>query len=450
TVSVTGPAGFQQTQVVAASSLSTFYLPWVAAPKGADTDTCGTAVPFPASVLALGAAYHLVSDLPVAAYQFNALEYQGVGGPAGKSWATCPGIQTCSVAGQSIGCYAFSNDASLLLPSTAWTGNYRISGEHGWSVGSIGSFLAITAASDATHVTVHVSSTGQVLASSPDAGATIPAVAANGVLTLTLDQGDVAEVLGAPTDTADLSGSLVQADHPVQIIAGTPCINVPLTAPACDHLEQTVAPAETLGAHYVVTVPTAPRGNVVGHVVRFYGNADGTTLTYDPQVPAGCPTALAAGQVVDCGEVTTDFVVTGNHEFAVGTFMLGGSLLDPTMQAPNQEGDPSQSLSVPVEQHRTSYLFAAPEDYDISFVDVAGPTGVSVSLDGVPLTQTFVAIGSSGYGVARVALGKTTAGRHTLTATLPVTIQVIGYGDYTSYQYPGGMNLGLIAPAPTH
>ena len=39
-------------------------------------------------------------------------------------------------------------------------------------------------------------------------------------------------------------------------------------------------------------------------------------------------------------------------------------------------------------------------------------------------------------------------GAHTLTSKLPVAIQVIGYGDNTSYEYPGGLNLTLIAPPP--
>jgi hypothetical protein len=29
-----------------------------------------------------------------------------------------------------------------------------------------------------------------------------------------------------------------------------------------------------------------------------------------------------------------------------------------------------------------------------------------------------------------------------------VGIQVLGYGLYTSYQYPGGLNLEIIAPPP--
>ncbi|HEY6461136.1 MAG TPA: hypothetical protein VIY73_13320, partial [Polyangiaceae bacterium] len=127
TVSVTGPNSFQSTQVVGASSLAIFYLPWVPLLKGSDTDTCGTAIPWTeGSVIAQGSAYHLTSNLPVAVYQFNALEYAGQGGPTGKSWAACPGNTSCANDGVALGCYSFSNDASLLLPSSTWTTNYRV------------------------------------------------------------------------------------------------------------------------------------------------------------------------------------------------------------------------------------------------------------------------------------------------------------------------------------
>jgi hypothetical protein len=36
-----------------------------------------------------------------------------------------------------------------------------------------------------------------------------------------------------------------------------------------------------------------------------------------------------------------------------------------------------------------------------------------------------------------------------LTASTGVGIQIIGYGQYTSYQYPGGLNLSVIAPPPS-
>src|SRR5262249_41393152 len=109
-ITITGPLGTHKTGTVAPGQLQKYYLPWVVSLKGSDADMFGGATPMTASVVAKGGAYHLVSTVPVTVYQFNALEYQGQGGPAGKNWTSCPGLLS------GIGCYSFSNDASLLLP----------------------------------------------------------------------------------------------------------------------------------------------------------------------------------------------------------------------------------------------------------------------------------------------------------------------------------------------
>ncbi len=68
-----------------------------------------------------------------------------------------------------------------------------------------------------------------------------------------------------------------------------------------------------------------------------------------------------------------------------------------------------------------------------------------VSGDNEFIVATFM-LGGSNMGVARVKLAAT--GSHSLTSSKPVGIQVYGYGSYTSYQYPGGLNLRSIAPPP--
>ena len=467
-ITVTGPSATNETATVAPGGLATIYLKWVAPLKGSDTDNCGVATPLPGSVLARSAAYHLVASVPVTVYQFSALEYTGQGGPSGKSWSSCPGNTICASYGQAVGCYSFSNDASLLLPSTAMTGNYRVTGHAGWGAAMLGPTASITATTDNTTVNVKVSTTGSVAA-----GGGIPATAAGGTLTLTLNAGDVAELVGGNTDSSDLSGSLVQANQPVQVITGMPCLDVPDNAPACDHVEESNLPAETLGQDYIVAQPAGPSGAAAGHNVRIYGNFDGTNLTYVPSAPANCPTTINAGQVVDCGSplgsicendttgapnapcgagnvVSTDFEVKGDHAFAVGTFTLGASIVDPSTAAPNQQGDPDQSIAVAVAQFRTKYVFLAPTDYPNNFVVVIAPTGTSVSLDGLPVSTTPTPVGTSGYGVIRVKLGTGNAGAHVLNASNPVGIEVMGYGSYTSYTYPGGLDLKYISPPPAN
>jgi hypothetical protein len=466
-ITVTGPNNVHKTATVGSHELVTVYLPWVTDLKGGfERITVDGAYdfmgqPFLASVIKPKSAYHLVSTRPVVAYQFNPLEYQGKGGPPGKDWSPCP---LATLFG---GCFSYSNDASLLLPSTAMTGNYRVASiGHSWSGTFLGmsvstgapGVMAITATADMTTVRVHLSNMTTIVG-----GGGVPDVAAGGVATLTLNAGDVAELFAgdgtASYPSADFSGSVVIADKPVQIIGAVDCIGNP--GDACDHVEESVLPSETLGRNYVVTVPTGPHGSPIGQSVRLVGNVDGTNLEFDPPI-AGAPSMINAGQVIDLsmtaavnGEVqisrvTQDFHVKGDHEFMVEMFMLSASQLDPNYMPghpnPMSEGDPSLSLAVAVEQYRTSYVFLAPTDYDSNYVDVVMPTNAHLVLDGAAVTSNPTPL-TGAFGVLRLHLSNATGGAHVLTGDLPFGIQVIGYGKYTSYQYPGGLNLNPISPS---
>ena len=441
TVTVDGPSGFSpQMATVTAGQLTKIYLPWVTALKRGD-NVCGAPPTVSDSTMVAKGAYHLVSSVPVVVYQFNALEYGPQGGPTGKDWSSC--MSNAAMCGGGFQCFSYSNDASLLLPSTALTGNYRITGFH--SNYGQGQTMSITGLQDGTTVTVKMSAIGKVLA-----GSGVAAINAGQTGTYTVNQGDVLQLISRDTGIipgdVDPTGTLIKADKPIQVIAGDFCLNNPQGKDACDHIEESVFPAETLGKHYLVSAPPGPNGDVVGHSVRLVGNADGTNLTFNPAV-AGAPATLNAGQVADIGPTTTDFEVTGDHEFAVETIMQGGSVVDPG--AAVSRGDPSESLFFAVEQYRTGYLFLAPSDYDVNYVVIVAPTTAKLVLDGAAVTVTPTPIGATTYGTFRVPItAGAGGGAHTLTSDVPMGIQVLGYGQYTSYQYPGGGNLSLISPVP--
>ncbi len=430
-ITVTRGGAAVTTASVQPNQLATIYLPWVTDLKGPDADECGSATPLGASVRSPTGAYHLTSTVPVTVYQFSPLEYAPQGGPPGKDWSSCP-AQFCFLG---IDCKSYSNDASLLLPSTAQTGNFRVFGYPGWQAANLGATLTVTGLFDNTNVTVSLGAQGAVLA-----GGGIAATSGGGQVTFSLNQGEVVELVG--NATSDFSGSLVQADQPVQVISGLPCRNIPDTAGYCDHIEESVFPAETLGEHYIVTTPTGPLGSEAPYVVRLYGNVDGTTLTYPGVTPPGAPATLDAGQVVDLGQINQSFEVIGSNAFGVATFLLGSTIVNP-----GGGGDPSMSVATAVEQYRTKYVFLAPTDYQSNFVDVVMPMGAALTLDGAAVTQAATPI-SSGFGVARVPLSTANNGAHVMTSDVPFGIQVIGYGVDTSYMYPGGLNLELIAPPP--
>jgi hypothetical protein len=107
-------------------------------------------------------------------------------------------------------------------------------------------------------------------------------------------------------------------------------------------------------------------------------------------------------------------------------------------------GDPSMSLAVSTSQYRSSYLFHAPTSYASSYVNITAPVGAGVLLDGQPVPgESFVVAGSTGFAVSRRPLASA-AGAHTATSALPFGITVYGYGEYTSYWVPGGLNLDVL------
>jgi hypothetical protein len=457
-VTLTGPNGTNKHTTVPSGELRKIYLPWVPELKGGDCDACGRPPALEQSAIVSEGAYHLVSSSPVIVYQFNALEYKGEGGESAsggpKDWSSCPG-SAVACGKHPIGCFSFSNDASLLLPSTAMTKTYRVMGFKGTSVapwagapGVVGPVLSVTTTEPDTTVTVALSSTGKVLASKN--GQEIPATDGGNTLSFKLAKaGDVLQLVTDKGQEFDFSGSLVQATKPVQVISSVPCIDIPSDKQACDHIEETVLPAETLGKHYVVNPPTGPTGKPVSHWVRLFGNQDNTKLTYAPSKPEKCPETLNAGQAADCEIVTENegFEVTGDHEFGVATFLLGAMAYD--WSGMDKRGDPDQSQYAAVEQFRSKYVFLAPNDYPVLYADITGPADAAVQIDGAPIKAEWTKIGDGPFGTYRVDLTKSgREGVHTLTAEKPVGVQVIGFGDNTSFQYPAGLDLKLIAAPP--
>jgi hypothetical protein len=410
---------------VPANGLATIYLPWVPELKAMGVNPVCETMPITKSVKVKSGAYHLTSTVPVAVYQFNAIEYTNKGGPPGKDWSTCS--NGCIAVGP---CFSFSNDASLLLPSTALTGNYRVAGLPAQA--PFPAYFAVTGTSDGTAVTVKLGPDAKIAAGGGISG--------SGTVTFTLDAGEVAEVIG--TETSDFSGTLVTSSAPVQVITGMACTENPRGKKACDHVEESVLPVETLGKRYFVTAPTSPKGAPASHTVRLYGNVDGTKLTFLGAKPSGAPTTIDAGKTVDLGLVDGDFELVADHELTVASTQVGAG-------APGGEvqGDPSYSFMSSVEQYRVKYVFLGPSDYDTNWADVVQPMDATLTLDGAPVTTPPKAI-ASGYGVTRIKLGPGKDGAHVLTASAPVGLQVLGYGAYTSYQYAGGLNLGRIAPVP--
>jgi hypothetical protein len=418
---IRGPNAFQQTFTLGGGAIQNYVLPWVPALSMAGTTT-----------LVAGGAYHIESTEPVTVYQFNAYEYE-IDETCGSDPNPTPP------------CRSYTNDASLLIPVNAMTGNYRVVAGATWASLDVGQefpgAVDIVATVDGTQV-VYATPGGNAI--QPGAGLT----STGGMVTL--DQGDVLQIAAAGDATevafgSDQTGALVTASQPVEVLGGSDCSDMPSDLYACDHLEQINFPLETLSRDYLVTLPFNQNGTPRQYV-KIVGTVDGTGLSTDP-AQASVPAALDAGEVV-VFEATQDFHLTATQPVAVGQFMEGAYAFGPNCSqfglasAPDC-GDPSMSMAVATAQFRESYQFIAPPSYSENWVNVIAVGGVAVSVDGEDVTG-FVAIGSSGYFVAHVPLcgnGGACSGVHQVTSARPFGIEVYGYGYFTSYMYPGGLNL---------
>lgn len=393
-------------RIVPPGGLEIIRLPWVPALKGPDAIQSTPQDPGGSRVVKDG-AYRLRSTQPVTVYQFNPLEYT-------KS-----------------GDYSYSNDASLLLPATTMTSDYTVLS---WPSSSVSaSFYSVVATQNGT--TVHLKGSGPAAAGGGVDGA------GNG--SVTLDAGDVLSVIGAHDvfTSGDLTGARVQANKPVQVIAGHSCANVPSNKAACDHIEETMFPVETLGKDYLVTFPAAPgSGNkaVSPHTLRIAAILPNTKVSFDPPIRGEATISPGTG-FLEIPKVTQDVRITADQAIIVGQYMHGAE------DVPSGKGDPSLSLGIATEQYRKSYIFLAPNSYDQNYVNIVAKVDSTVTLNGDDVTG-FEAIGSSGYGVKRHALSKTEV--YSATSSEPFGIVVYGYGEYTSYMYPGGLDLEKITEVP--
>jgi len=340
-------------------------------------------------------AYRLRSDRPVTVYQYNLLYADA------------------------------SNDASLLLPVNAWTGDYVVA-SYPHATNNYPGFYAVVAREDGTVVTLSPSGTGGKV----QAGG---GVAADGTGQVTLDADDVLQV--ATAVGGDLTGTKIQASAAVQVIAGHKCAKVSADINLCDHLEEAMFPLEALANEYIIVPPLQypiDQNKEQGQVVRVIASEADTTLTFTPD--QGVNTKLAAaGDFVEIVKTTARFKVAGDKKILVAQYMMGqGAMFG--------EQDPSMLLAVATEQYRKDYLFQAPNSWEANFVDIILKSGTKVTVDGKAIAG-FIKIDGTEYSLAHVPLAKDGTGAHTLTASDRVGISVYGIQDYGSYWLAGGLDL---------
>ena len=206
----------------------------------------------------------------------------------------------------------------------------------------------------------------------------------------------------------------------MSVFGGHDCTFVPYDRWACDH-SRTDLPRRVPGSSLHRLAVRSIRGE--GNIWRIVSAADGNEVTFTPAA-AHAPMTLGHGEHREF-ESNDDFLVTGTGPLLLVQYFVGEG--DDMASI----GDPSMGLAVPIEQYRTDYNFLSPEDYrdegprqvGQNWINVVVPDGSTAFLDGVEYAD-YAAIGSTGYGVARIQVG---GGSHTINS--PDKVGIICYGS---------------------
>ncbi|MBX3269032.1 MAG: IgGFc-binding protein [Sandaracinaceae bacterium] len=418
-------------------------------------------------------AYRVRSVLPIIAYQFNPLDNVGV----------------------------FSNDASLLLPTSAIGSTYTVVGwpqtiAHSTNPNEdfdptrddedLRAFMTIVGASVGTQVRVTF---GPAVRNVVGLGTRPNAV-----------EGDVWDFDIGPFDVinietqgfnADFTGTLVDATHPVGVFVGSeasdaPRFNTLANRQCCaDHLEEQLFPNDTLGRRFFIgRMPPRsvalnasfvdPTRDSVGEFnepefVRVVAVETGTTTIQTTLAPPDDMVTLEQFQSVIL-LANQDFEMTADRAVAVLQALPSQEAVGIINQYPG--GDPAIIAVPPAEQYRREYVFLTPSLYAFDFATIVAPAVATVILDGRDI-QMWLAEGRCRLGPAdgiprrmgdpppdwlvyrcqfsfpeviglpnvRVLEGEQNDGYHTVVASEPVGLTVYGFDAFVSYAYAGGLNL---------
>jgi hypothetical protein len=427
------------TRVVQPNSVEVVRLPWVAELVQNQMRCCPN-LPDPGPNCAVrsarvpNGAYHVMADAPIAIYQFNPLEYH--------------------LANR----FSFSNDASLLLPQNVLGRQYLVMSyvTEGPPIGAPndrciatslrGGFVSIVGTHTMGNNRIRVSSTGTMW-DPRNTAQMLP----RGTYMFDLARGEVLQLVAQGLNQ-DITGTFIEAEQPVAVFSGHECAAVPIERPACDHLEEQLFPVQTWGRQYAVS-PVKYFNDLEPSVIRVMAQRDGVTLSFDGiATPQACARTLMQGQFCEFS-AAEGFQVTGSAPISVAQFLRGLGDAQECQCAgntcpdlPRCNGDPALVLEVPRDQYRTNYRFLTPESYSQSFVNIVSPEGADLDLDGNPVVGAASIPTGAGWITRIVPLR---AGSHVVRAvdnTTRFAVKVWGIAPYTSYAYPGGLDLRPIAP----
>lgn len=380
-------------------------------------------------------AIHVTADNPIVVYALNHLKY--------------------------------TTDGYLVIPPSAWGTSYQIAAYDGitridekTNLRSTSEF-ALVSAYDNTSVNI-------VLADNSMIGPTWEISHQKGtVVNVTLMKGEVYQMQSWKNgaNPSDFSGTTISSNHPIGVVAGAKCTDVPMGVQACDHIVEMLPPTDTWGKEYF-TYPFDP-SRQQGDLWRCFALEPGTDVflngknvaTIDPTDP------VTPYYETDDGQ-KSELKGASHWQFSKPVLMcqyITGQNYD---NPPASHGDPSYVVLETREQFERAVVFACPSDkygfanyINVVIDDNAGTlTGLrdSLTLDGHPirslpspqylLSPAPQQIPSTNFWVFHVQIP---GGVHRLKAQSDFSAYSVGFKDYESYAWATALALKKIGSTDT-
>ncbi|MFO7566934.1 MAG: IgGFc-binding protein [Enhygromyxa sp.] len=364
----------------------------------------------------------------------------------------------------------FSNDASLLLPSSGLGTVHRVIGYP--TANPIApipiagvpdrSSVAVIGTQDATEVKIRP---GTTTASDM---ISIPLADPGEELIIYLNKWEVVNIAstGIP---GDMTGTVVESNKPVAVFSSGERAIAPSYGPegiptppgwdpqesnlcCTDHIEEQVFPATSLGSKFVIThSPT--RGNGVWSepdILRFMAVAEPATVTTSLPPPRDSFT-LQPGEMFETW-TQEDIIVESTTPIMVAQILVSQTYTVAYI------GDPALTYFPAVDQYRDRYVFLTPPTWTQNYFVLStplefggdGPSMGNFTLDGGGLPsdcveQVIGMLDNVEYWSVTCPIGE---GAHLIEGDTEFGLTAYGYGPAGSYAYTGGADVKPIYDVP--
>ncbi len=308
-----------------------------------------------------------------------------------------------------------SNDASLLLPRHN-LGLRHVVASYPDADGSHPGYFTVIAFEPNTHIS-------WTPKAATTAGQGVPATLPGQTSQVELDRFGILQVQAA--GSGDLTGTIVDSDRPIALLAGAECVNVPSAVDHCDHLSEQMLPqalwsTATLAVH-------APVRDDESFFYRVLAGEDGTAIEISPPPVTTVPDELNRGEWFGwTGHVGQHFSVTANAPILGVQYLQGGSQLG--------LGDPSMIQMIAPDRWTHEYVFTSPTSYTVQHAQlIRAVASAHVMLDG-EVVGPWTTI-PDGFQTTTVEIGP---GNHRAVSSSPFGLSVFGYAEAASYAHPAG------------